>query len=271
MKKYIYIIVLIFGLTGCEDVIDLELNTAEPRLVIDASLKWYKETDGSNQYIKLSLSTAYYDEEVPPATGAVVTVTNSNNKTFTFIEEEATGIYRCHSFIPEINENYTLNIKYNDEVYIGEEELMPVASIYRVDQKNDGGFSGDEIELKAFYTDPQGEENYYLFEVNPLESNDLSLDVYDDEFTDGNEIFGFYSDEDLESGHEVQISNSGISERFYEFMVVLLQQTSEGGGGPFETQPATVRGNCVNMTNPENYPFGYFRASEVSSFNYIVK
>ncbi|WP_147676115.1 DUF4249 family protein [Algibacter pacificus] len=271
MKKYIYIIGLILSFTACEDVIDLELNSTEPRLVIDASLKWLKGTDGSDQFIKLSLSAPYYDTEVPPVNNAVVTVMDTDDTIFNFVEDGDTGIYRCNTFIPELNKNYTLNINYKEEVYTATEKLIAVAKIDSVKQKNDGGISGDEIELKAFYTDPVGAGDYYLFEVDPLESNELSIDVYDDEFTDGNEIFGFYSDEDLEIGDEVNIYNSGISERFYEFMVVLLKQTSEGGGGPFETQPATVRGNCINITNPENYPFGYFRASEVSVFNYIVK
>ena len=77
-------------------------------------------------------------------------------------------------------------------------------------------------------------------------------------------------EEDLDPGESVIIRNYGVSERFYEFMFVLLQQSSDGGGGPFETQPATVRGNCINETNPENFPFGYFRLSEVSEFTYTV-
>ena len=54
-------------------------------------------------------------------------------------------------------------------------------------------------------------------------------------------------------------------------MFILLQQTSDGGGGPFETQPATVRGNCINTTNKENYPLGYFRLSEVDEFTYEIQ
>lgn len=271
MKKIIYIILLSLSFTACEDVIDLELNSAEPRLVIDASLNWFKGTDGKDQFIKLTLSAPFYNLEVPPANGAIVTVTDTNNNTFSFIEEGDTGIYRNSVFIPEINGVYTLTINYKDEIYRGTEQLMEVAEIDRVEQKNDGGFSRDEIELKAFYNDPAGFGNYYLFEFDMLETNSVSLEVYDDEFTDGNEIFAFYTDEDIETGTEISVYNNGISERYYEYMVVLLQQTDDEGGDPFETQPATVRGNCVNETNPENYPFGYFRASEVSVFNYTVQ
>ena len=54
-------------------------------------------------------------------------------------------------------------------------------------------------------------------------------------------------------------------------MNILLHQNSEEGGGPFETTPATVRGNCINETNPDNFPFGYFRLSEVDEITYIVE
>ena len=31
-----------------------------------------------------------------------------------------------------------------------------------------------------------------------------------------------------------------------------------------------VKGNIINQTNPENYPFGYFRLSEIDSTTYIA-
>ena len=54
-------------------------------------------------------------------------------------------------------------------------------------------------------------------------------------------------------------------------MFILLQQSSDQSDGPFETQPATVRGNFVNQTNEANFPLGYFRISEVSILTYTVE
>jgi hypothetical protein len=174
--------------------------------------------------------------------------------------------------LPEINENYTLTVLYEGETYTASETLEPVTPIEFIEQKNDGGFSGDEIEIKAFYTDPANEANYYFYEfLNDEISSVPSLDVYDDEFTDGNQIFAFYTEEDLETGQELIIKNYGVSDQFYAFMFILLQQNGESGGGPFETQPATVRGNCINTTNSDNYPFGYFRVSQANEFTYIIE
>lgn len=272
MKTLQYILLFSFiSVVSCQDVIDVDLDTAEPRLVIDASLNWIKGTDGKSQFIRLTQTAPYFADEVPPANGAVIFVTDSNNNTFNFLEQQNTGVYVNDSFIPIINGVYNLTVVYEDETYLATETLMPVVPIDTVEQKNDGGFSGEDIEIKAFYTDPAGIENFYLFEFMVLKDNSLSLNVYDDEFTDGNQIFAFYSDEDLVTGDELLIRNSGISERTYEFANLLIEQTGENNGSPFEAQPATVRGNCINQTNPSNFPLGYFRVTETDVVTYIIQ
>ncbi len=70
MKKLIYIAILTFFTFSCEDVIDLDIPTSEPKLVIDASINWFKGTSGNEQEIKLTLSAPYFDSEIPPANGA---------------------------------------------------------------------------------------------------------------------------------------------------------------------------------------------------------
>ncbi|GAA4282418.1 DUF4249 family protein [Gaetbulibacter aestuarii] len=269
--NYLKYILLFLILASCEDVVTVNTPTEAPRLVIDASIDWFKGTDGSNQEFKLTETAPYFNDGVPPATGAQVTVQNSNNDTFVFIEDGTTGIYKNTTFVPVLNETYTITINYKSETYTGSETLLPVASIEYVEQNDNGGFTGDETELKAYYTDPAGEVNYNFFEFISDIPVIPSLSVYKDEFTDGNTIFGFYTEMDLSTGDMVTIRNYGVSEQFYNYMFVLLQQNSQEGGGPFETQPATVRGNCINVTNPEHYPLGYFRASQVDEFIYTVK
>jgi hypothetical protein len=271
MKKILFIMSSLFFIYSCEDVVDVDLNEAEPKLVIEASINWFKNTTGNEQSIKLSLSAPFFDDTLPAANDAIVQINDTNNNVFNFVEEGSTGIYRNDNFIPIIDETYTLTIIHEGETYTATETLKSVVPIDYVEQKNDGGFTGDEIELKAFYTDPANVENYYFFEFISDIPVVPALEVYEDRFTDGNQIFGFYTEEDLESGDTVTIRNYGVSQRFYDFMFILLQQGSDESGGPFETQPATVRGNCINTTNPDNFPFGYFRLSEVDELIYTIE
>ena len=270
MRHFLYIILFAICFS-CEDVIDVDLNEAPPKLVIDASINWFKNTTGNEQTIKLTLTAPYFENNVPPANGAQVNIVNSLGESFIFTEINNSGIYSTSNFLPEINETYTLTILYQDETYTASETLKSVVPIDFVEQNDEGGFSGEETELKAFYTDPADEENYYFFEFISDIPAIPSLEVYSDEFSNGNQIFGFYTEEDLTTDDVVTIRNYGVSERFYNFMFILLQQNGQEGGGPFETQPATVRGNCINQTNPDNFPLGYFRLSEVAEFIYTVE
>jgi hypothetical protein len=272
MKRII--LPFIFGiltLIACEDVIEVDLETSKPKLVIDASLGWVKGTLGNAQEIRLSLTAPFFDTNIPPATGATVTVMDENNNVFNFTEKENTGKYRSDTFKPLLNSKYSLKIEYNNEIYTAEETFIPVVPIEGIEQRNDVGFSGDEKEIKAFFTDPKDEKNWYLMEfINP-ETEVRSPEIYDDEFTNGNRTFGVYFDDDLKKGDTLLIANEGISKSFFEYVNILLQQIDDENGDPFQTQPATVRGNCINETNPDNFPLGYFRASEVSLFIYTIE
>ncbi|MDG1661515.1 MAG: DUF4249 domain-containing protein [Winogradskyella sp.] len=271
MKKIAIILFLAFTTYSCEDVIEVDLNEGQQRLVIDASINWFKNTSGNEQSIKLSLTAPFFNEDIEPANNAIVSISDTDGNTFNFLEDGSSGIYRNSNFIPVINGTYVLSVLYENEQYTATETLKSVVPIDYIEQKDDGGFLGEDIELKAFYTDPANIDNYYFFEFLSPIPQIPTLEVYEDRFTDGNQIFGFYTEENLEPGMDVTIRNYGISQRFYNFMFTLLQQGSEEGGGPFETQPATVRGNCINQTNQDNFPFGYFRLSEVDEVIYTIQ
>ena len=76
MKNIIYIslILSLFIFSSCEKVINVDLTTAAPKLVIDGSIKWEKGTDGNEQTIKLSTTTSYYSNTIPTVSNAVVFV-----------------------------------------------------------------------------------------------------------------------------------------------------------------------------------------------------
>lgn len=252
-------------LISCEDVIEVELNDAPPRLVVEANLNVWEDGTAEST-VRLTTTAPFFNNGVPFIDDAIITVIAENGSIYPFTYSD-NGFYTS-SLVPQLDLDYTLTISYKDETYTATETLYTVTPLEFVEQRDDGGFTGEDIELKAFFTDPADERNFYFFE-GISERGDV-LDVYNDEFFDGNTIFGYYLVEDLAPADEVKFNIYGVSEAYYNFMFILLQQTG-GGGGPFETQPATVRGNIINETNPDNYPLGYFRVSEVSTLNYTVQ
>lgn len=273
MKKILFpfLLLLISLFVSCEEVVDLKLDTAAPRLVVEASIYWIKGSSGNAQKIKLTTTTGYYDTEIPIVTGANVTITNSENTVFNFEEIPDSGEYGCTTFVPKIGETYTLTIIYNDETYTASEIFQSLAPITRIEQNNEGGFTGKDIEIKAYYNDPANEDNFYLYRYQYTNEATISYSIDDDRFFQGNEFFSNSSNDELKTGDVIELMHVGISKQYYNYMNILIDNTGANSGGPFQTPPATIRGNIKNTTNPSNYPLGYFALGETDMRRYVIQ
>jgi hypothetical protein len=267
----ILIVTMVLFLTSCEEVISVDLDTAPPRLVIDASIDWVKNTTGNEQKIKLSTTTGYYSPTFPTVSGATIFVTNSANTVFNFTEASGTGEYTCTNFQPVIGETYVLTIALNGETYTATETLINVPNMEaNVVQNNNAGFGGDEVEVLTKFQDNGAQQNYYLYSN---ESNRVAFPQYqveDDENENGNLMTMYYSNKDLKPGDIMNIRLYGISRRYSEYFNKLLE-ASGNDDSPFATTPTKVRGNIVNETNNKNFAFGYFRLSEVDTKSYTIQ
>ena len=75
-KKFLFLGIIIIFFTACEEVIDVDLNYSDERLVIEGQLNWIKETQGTEQIIKLSKTTPYFETLRIPANGACLLYTS---------------------------------------------------------------------------------------------------------------------------------------------------------------------------------------------------
>jgi len=96
------------------------------------------------------------------------------------------------------------------------------------------------------------------------------IDIVSDSFFQNNQMFGYLSN-GLEKDDTILFTLHGISETYYNYMNILLGIAGGNGGSPFQTPPATVRGNIVNQTNFNNFALGFFRLSETDTMSYTVE
>lgn len=260
-----------FLLLSCTKVVEVDIVTAEPKLVIDASIDWLKGTAGNEQKIKLSTTTGYYSATFPTVSGADIIITNSANTIFSFIENPGTGEYICSDFQPVIGETYALKVVLNGEVYTATETCIGVPNIENnIAQNNAGGFGGDEMEITYYYQDDGNEENHYLHRILSPVSTFPDYKAEDDQNSQGNLMQQYFSDKELKAGDRINIRLYGISRRYYEYFRKLLA-ASGAENGPFQTIPGSVRGNVVNQTHFANFAYGYFRLSEVDVKDYTIQ
>lgn len=271
ITKLILFIIITISFSSCEDVVDVAVNSSQPKLVIDASIQWQKGTIGNQQMIKLSKTSDYFNSEIPTVSNAIVYITNSTGTIFNFNEITPNGQYICTDFIPAINENYTLTVISEGTTYTSTETLLATPTIDSIEQKMVAGFGGDEIQIKFFYQDNGSENNYYLIKFKNNQIPFPEFSAVRDEFFQGNQMFGFYSNSDLKKDDVLDMSLQGINERYQNYMNKLIAISGSNGGNPFATPPATLKGNIVNQTNSKNYPLGYFNLSEIDTRTYTVQ
>ncbi|MEM9076543.1 MAG: DUF4249 domain-containing protein [Bacteroidota bacterium] len=260
MRKASLFLFLSLIFFACEEVIDVDLPTSEPRLVVDA-LIGFNTSNGDPitvGEVRLTLTAPFFDEEVPPAENATVTITDEQTGEVFPLTENEPGVFS--SGFPELqfDRDYTLTILYAGEIYTAVERMNPSPVIDNAVQ-GDGFLFDEEEETEVIitFTDIPGERNNYLFSFG----FDNFL-VIDDEFFQDSEITFSYFYENVDPGDLLPITLFGIDDEFATYTELVLTQSGEDGGGPFAVPPATIKGNILNTTNSDNFPFGYFAISE---------
>ena len=266
-KTYILFVLTLMIFSSCEKVIDIDVPSIEPKLIIDASFEvYFDETPiSAKNVVKLTESADYFDEIIPVVSNATVFLTNlSDNTIISFVDSNADGNYEPDTdFIPADNIEYELTVIHNNETYKGKATKIKSTRIIDVEQGDETLFSGNEVEISVKIQDEINIENYYFFD---FQNNNYS--VIEDRFFDGQEyeVPNFYSEDDIILPTAVNIRMLGISKEYFTYLRILIGQSGQNGGGPFETVPTSLLGNMVNTTNENNFPLGYFHIAETDTF-----
>lgn len=271
--KHINIIIILISsivLFSCEKVIDIDLNEADRRLVIEGNV-----TSESEPYsVILSTSGGYFDNTaIQPVENGSVQISDEDGN-ITILEQTSPGIYSTDEFIGVENRNYSVQVEVNGEIYSGSDYLPPKIAIDSLFAEiDDFGGPGQEEEEKQMnkvsctFTDPVDTLNYYRFMtfVNG-ERIDGDFSVYrvtDDEFFDGNTITLGIRGVPADPGDTVRLELQSIGANTYTYFNQ-LNDAIYGGGGPGST-PYNPE------TNLDNGALGYFGAYSIVSDSLIIQ
>ena len=269
MKKSLYILFLIFLSFGCQDAIEVQVPVDNPRLVIDALIRIEDiENPTTTVRIKATVTSSFFDE-VSPAELNNISITNTVLGSQLVLDEEApgSGIYRRDISTDLLTfGELLLSINFENQEYEARTAFVPSVPIDSLAQGTSTLFTGDETEVLISFTDAPDRVDFYLF--------DFDFDEYlvsEDTFYPGQPFqFSYFYDPGPEPGTELEIGILGVDEPFYNYMTQLIVQ-SGGDQGPFQTPAATVKGNIVNMTNPDNFALGYFAVSETFTSTLVIE
>ena len=263
--------------TACEKVIELDLDTQEKELVIDAHIDWEKGATGQEQTILLSYTQPYYSQEAPEgASGATVLVADNQGNIFPFVEHIA-GTYKNVNFTPALGRRYALIVQYQGKEYVASDILKEVPQLTEdnITQSNDGGFTRDQIMLTLRFDANPNERNNFVLRIKASSDGVTRIYGFNDRyFPDGRFSSKILSrsnkeEEKFKPGDTVEITLFRVSETYMNYIQVLSNNSSNNAG--LFSIPNRVRGNIVNRANPQENPLGAFRVAQYSKVTYTIR
>lgn len=151
-------------LSSCEEVINIDLNSAEPRLVVEGQI--YKD---SVCRVRLTETTNYFsDEEAVSVEDAVILLTSQDtSEVLEYLEE---GYYYGKTIIGTEGESYTLRISVNENIYEATSTMPEKTSFVFVGSTSDTTHSiynpmGKKvITIGCVFIDDPDRDNFYFIQ-----------------------------------------------------------------------------------------------------------
>ena len=264
-QKYLYILsIVLFAFSSCEKVIDIDLNDAAPKIVVEAQITNVK---GFN-LVSLSKTSSYYSNEpIERIVGAIVEVSDVLDNKY-ILKEIAPGMYNNKDFVLDSNSKYKLQINTGAEIF---ESFSKPPSPVKIDSiriehsefspKNKGHNGSEESQYKitTYFLDNANEVNFYRLKLNVNGEYLYGFYVVDDRVFSGKTIPYKFNNIILNDKDQVNVELLGIDEANYNYFYTLQKLQGNGQDITPGNPPSNIKGNAI----------GIFGASTLDKMNKV--
>jgi hypothetical protein len=264
-RKLFFTCISVVLLSSCEKVIDIDLNSADKKYVIEGVI-----TDQAGTARVLISQTNNFDEsnDFPAVSGAVVTVQEAGGPVFNFTETSP-GIYEAAALSGISGKDYALSVNVGGKLFTAAcrmPQKINLDSIYITDELI---FTATRKTVNAVFNDPTGLGNSYRFVqyVNGLKEKQIM--IRNDDYSDGrriiNKLFYFSEDDEttrnIKSGDQVMVDMFCIDPAIYKYWYSLDRSSTGGSGQATPSNP---------VTNLQGGALGYFSAHTLQTKSLVA-
>jgi hypothetical protein len=269
MKK-LKILLSIFAtalfLSSCEQVLNVDLNQANPNIVIEGLI-----TDHPGPYIvKITMTADYYKNQPPPAVSNATVIMSDNIGNIDTLVQTSPGVYKTRKIAGVKLHTYTLTVNVDGKIYSA---ISTLPDLYPVDSLGYTYYSKRDIfHRKGYYPlayskEPQNQENYYQWKFfrNDTLLNSKRNDIWvADDKTVKASIRGLEFPYVYQQFDTASVKVFSITKEAFDFYTGLQAQIRNDGGF-FSSPPANAQGNFSNGA------LGLFQTSSVDSLGIVIK
>jgi hypothetical protein len=298
-----YTIILFFLITSCIEPIEVNIQGEGSNLLVLEGGITTGLGPHTIELTRTAKYGSIFDGVIKRESGALVSVRDSNGEITFLSEENDGVYQTEPTFRGEVGKSYILQIETTDgdkfnsipESIVSVPEIETLYGVYDERPTENPLKLATGLQVYVDYTDDVDVDNYYLwsvigtFQINanpelkrdmfgglaPLdccetcwaeESNTFPNITNDNTFngTFTTQPITFIQDDGvrIEDKYFIEVEQLSLSAEAFEFYELVNQQLSISGD-IFDPPPATIRGNMINLNNPDQNVIGYFTASDV--------
>jgi hypothetical protein len=260
MKNLAIYLLGIFGLlvySSCEKVIEINLNDADEKLVIEGNI----DDEGGPFQFKISKTVSFSASNTfPGVSGAQIVVSDDDGNTET-LTESTPGVYPITALVGIPGKTYNVSIAVNGFSFQTSCK-MPMPTAIDTIRVEDGFFGAFRYLTIVFQDDPNTDNYYRLIKVINGEMK-KEINLISDALNNG-ALFEaplfFFGEDSLSSGDVVEVIMHGIDKVNYDFLRTLNDALNVG----VSASPA----NPLSPFSPN--ALGYFSAHTVTRRTVVI-
>jgi hypothetical protein len=256
----------IVTLSSCEKVIDMNLNAAEKRYVVEGII-----TDQTGARVTIS-QTKDFDEDnnMHLISGATVEI-SENGGTPVTLPESSPGIYQLPAMNGASGRTYALSVKVGGQTFTASSTMPQRVNLDTIYVTDEFLFGESRKIVNTEYQDPAGRGQYYRFVQYLNNVKEQQIFYMNDEYTDGNKVnnklFYFPDDNDdetkkIKKGDQIRIDMFCIDVNVYKYWFSLDRSATGGSGQATPSNP---------VTNLKGGALGYFSAQTTQTKTMVVE
>lgn len=268
MKRLLYYFILSLTFSACEDVIDVELEDPQPRLVVDALIRVNTELTSNRVSVRLALSSNFFEENIPVNDAEIRLHNLTANQSIPLISDDDDGNYTAVAATDALTDGVIeLQVIYNGDLYTATNSFTPSTPITKLEQGDGELFGEDDIEIIIGYSDPADQINYYLIDYDQGE-----YFTQEDTFYQGQDFEFSYFHDAAQPGDTLEIFLMGANQELINYMDQVLTLSGEDGLTPFQTPVTAAKGNILGPEDDfGNFTLGYFAVVEAFSQTLVIE
>ncbi len=260
---------------GCEDVVQVELNSTEPKLVIEGHLS----NESNYCYFRVNRTTDYFNprNSIDGVTGALIVVSDNSGSEDTLGEHTpGTGYYFFpREFSAVAGKTYSATVILENRTFTANTTMVDQVRVdsmtFEYEEDNrfvDEGEEEDGYRLHVFFQDTPGKPDYArikLTKERPFNYDIAYYDIflYDGRLSDGNTVDYNYFFKVFQLGERAEVELISMDKAMYDYFLTLREVAVVLEGNLFDVTPANPN------TNWSGGALGYFGAFN-SSYAYKV-